>query len=115
MLDTVYPSRHKPTADDEQAEDAEFWRLVADFRPRGFTHSIQVSRYITDNKIGYKYPRIAGNLDFENASGDEWTLKGGIAPRWFRRLCEELRVRDKCTDSRVKRFTAHRDLQSSEW
>ena len=44
------------------AELNEFKLLVAECKDRGFTMSYQVSRYIVNNRLGYKYRHIAGDL-----------------------------------------------------
>ena len=57
--------------------EREFKLLVAEMRPKRFTMSCQISRYIVMPQLGKKYKFISGYIDFEN-SVSSWTFKGGI-------------------------------------
>ena len=91
-----------------QAE-REFQMLVREMRPKGFRMSWQVSRYIVEHKLGAKYKFISGLLDFEN-SYSSWTFKGGISPAYYARLCRELKLANKKTDSYVREFTPYAEV-----
>ena len=89
--------------------EREFKRLVAEMRPKRFTMSCQVSRYIVKHQLGRKYKFISGYIDFEN-SVSSWTFKGGISPVYYARLCSALNLGNKRTNSYVRSFTPYADL-----
>jgi hypothetical protein len=77
-----------------QIEQKEFDELVAELKPLGFRHSSLVSNYIKRNKLGNKYRHISGILHMER-DGESWTYFGGIRPKYFARLCDELGLSNK--------------------
>lgn len=83
--------------------------LVADCRNRGFKTSYQVSRYIVNNRLGYKYRHIAGDLHLRN-SYNQWIYKGGIAPKYYRMLCIELGLGNKHSDAEVEKFRSYAEM-----
>lgn len=83
--------------------------LVADCRNRGFKTSYQVSRYIVNNRLGYKYRHIAGALHLRN-SYNQWIYKGGIAPKYYRMLCIELGLGNKHSDAEVEKFRSYAEM-----
>ena len=89
--------------------EREFKMLVAEMRPKRFTMSCQVSRYIVKHQLGRKYKFISGYIDFEN-SVSSWTFKGGISPAYYARLCSALNLGNKRTNSYVRSFTPYADL-----
>jgi hypothetical protein len=91
------------------AEETEFRALVAEVRALGFTSSKQVSNYIMARKLGNKYGHISGRLTMER-DGDQWPFYGGIQPRIYARLCNELGLDDQGTDARPGEFIPFRDL-----
>ena len=93
-------------------EDKEINSLVEECRALKFNQSIQVSRYIVKNKLGYKYRLISGYVDFENQT-HAWTLKGGIAPRFYREVCRRLRLANLQSKARVVGFRSFKDSNFS--
>lgn len=93
----------------EQVEEDEFNQLVAETRSRNFSRSKQLSYYIVNNKLGYKYQNISGILEMEN---DErtWNFDGGFPPRIYARLCEELGLGNEGTRAKPKKYTPYKDL-----
>ena len=87
----------------------EFKLLVAECKDCGFTMSYQVSRYIVNNRLGYKYRHIAGDLHLRN-SYDQWIYKGGIAPKYYRMLCIELGLGNKHSDAEVEKFRSYAEM-----
>lgn len=83
--------------------------LVADCRNRGFKTSYQVSRYIVNNRLGYKYRHIAGDLHLRN-SYNQWIYKGGIAPKYYRMLCIELGLGNKHSDAEVEKLRSYAEM-----
>lgn len=71
--------------------EEEISTLIDFFKPKGFTHSSQVSNYIRMHRLGYQYPNISGFLKFQR-DGEEWELEGAIAPRYFAEICERLEL-----------------------
>lgn len=99
---------HKKAEDEKleaqrKAEDAEFDALVAEFRPLGFYNSSQVSNYIVQNSLGYKYKKISGYLTME--SGEEkWEFKGGFPPNIYARLCDALNLGNYNSGAKPTKF-----------
>lgn len=83
--------------------------LVADCRNRGFKTSYQVSKYIVDNRLGYRYSHIAGDLHLKK-SCDKWIYKGGIAPKYYRMLCLELGLSNKRSYAEVEKFRSYAQM-----
>lgn len=83
--------------------------LVADCRNRGFKTSYQVSKYIVDNRLGYRYRHIAGDLHLRK-SYDQWIYKGAIAPKYYRMLCIELGLGNKHSDAEVEKFRSYAEM-----
>lgn len=96
----------------EQVEEDEFNQLVAETRSRNFSHSKELSKYIVDNKLGYKYKNISGILEMENHEG-RWKFKGGFPPYIYARLCDELDLGNEGTDAKPREFTPYKDLLES--
>ena len=93
----------------QKIKDKEFESLVAEIRSRGFTMSAQVSNYIINHRLGDKYKHISGVLVMEN-NGSSWKFNGGFPPDIYAKLCQELGLGSKGTNSRVVGFTAFKDL-----
>ena len=77
-----------------QIEEKEFDELVAELKPLRLTHSSHVSNYIKRNKLGNKYRYISGILHMEK-DGENWAYSGGIQPKFYARLCDELGLSNK--------------------
>lgn len=88
--------------------------LVADCRNRGFKTSYQVSKYIVDNRLGYRYRHIAGDLHLRK-SCDQWIYKGGIAPKYYRMLCIELGLGNKHSGAEVEKFRSYAEMGLFDW
>lgn len=93
----------------EEIEKKEFELLVAEMKPLGITHSNQVSWYIVNNRLGYKYKNISGILTMEQ-NGTSWNFKGGFPPMIYARLCEELGLSNQGTRAKPVDFTPFKDL-----
>jgi hypothetical protein len=98
---------NKPVAPDP--EETEFRALVAQVKALGFTSSKQLSNYIMEYRLGSKYGHISGKLTMER-NGDQWPFYGGIQPRIYARLCEELGLENQGTEARPGEFVPFRDL-----
>lgn len=95
----------------KELEEKEFEQLVAEIEPLGFSYSASVSKYIMDNKLGYKYKNISGIVIMEK-DGDTWNFNGGFPSKIYARLCKELGVRGQRTRSRVVGFEPFNNLRS---
>jgi cold shock CspA family protein len=93
----------------EKAEEEEFRQLVAEMSAQGFTHSRQVSAYIVQHSLGYKYQHISGILQME-MGGDVWNFNGGFPPKIYARLCEELGLGNQGSGARPLAFTSYKDI-----
>ena len=90
-----------------QVEEKEF----AELAPLGFTQSRDVSRYIQRHRLGRVYPHLSGKLRMYSASqGVSWDFEGGISPKWYARLCQDLGLGHRGSDARVEKFTSYAQL-----
>ncbi|MBW4641918.1 MAG: hypothetical protein KME23_02680 [Goleter apudmare HA4340-LM2] len=92
----------KPEAD-------ELEQLLAEMRPKKFTHSKQLSAYIVKHQLGYNYQHISGILKMRQA-GREWDFHGGFPPRIYKIICEELDLDNQGTDAEPGEFTPYKDI-----
>ncbi len=98
--------------DDEKEDDdveKEICELVAFFRDMHFTRSSQISKYITENKLGYKYPNISGILEMTNGY-ETWDFEGGIHPKHYAEICRRLNLEDNNAQSWVEDFKSYKEL-----
>ena len=91
-----------------KAEEAEFDALVAEFKPLGFSHSSQVSNYIVQNSLGYKYKNISGYVTMES-SERQWEFKGGFPPNIYARLCNALELDNYHSGAKATQFESFED------
>lgn len=89
--------------------EKEFEQLVAEIKPLGFTKSNEVSEYIVNNRLGYKYQNISGIVKMEQ-EGTSWDFKGGFPRDIYARLCEELGLSNRGTKARAVGFKPFKDL-----
>ena len=90
-------------------EEKQFKQLIEEIKSEGFTESSEVSNYIVNNKLGYKYKSISGYLEMQNDEST-WTFDGGFSPEIYAKLCEELGFGNKGTNSKVIGFTPYKDI-----
>ena len=82
--------------------------LVAFFKPMHFRKSSQLSNYIADNQLGYKYPDLSGYLELTN--GDEtWEFEGAIHPKYYAEVCYRLGLDNENSDSIPQSFESFRN------
>lgn len=93
----------------EEVEKNEFEQLVAEMKTLRFTHSNQVSRYITDNHLGSKYKNISGIIKMEQ-EGTTWQYEGGFPTKIYAMLCAELGLSNQGSRARAVSFTPFKDL-----
>ena len=113
VIQTNRSTRHRPFVlpnDQEHLEEQEYSRLITKMRPLGYSSSSEVSRYIRRNRLGDKYPNISGMLEIE-ASEESWVFDGGISPRYYARLCNDLGLGNEGSGARARRFTSYRSLR----
>lgn len=84
-------------------EAEEYRLLIEEMKLKNFKYSADISKYIVDNKLGYKYQNISGYLTMEN-SYTEWVFEGGFPTKIFAWICIDLGVQDKNTEAKVKSF-----------
>lgn len=90
--------------------EEEFWALVEEMKPYGFTSSKEVSAHIRKYKLGHKYPNLSGELKFEQ-HGQKFSMHGGISPEYYHRLCLELNVHNQSSTARVVDFTSYASMR----
>ena len=82
--------------------------LVAFFKPMRFKKSSQLSNYIAENQLGYKYPDLSGYLELTNGD-DTWEFEGAIHPKYYAEICYRLELDNENSDSIPKRFESYRE------
>ena len=95
----------------EKSKADELYRLLAEMRPFGFTHSKQLSNYIVRHKLGYRYPNISGIVIMEDG-GTEWEFPGGFPPKIYGIICRELKLDNQRTSARAKDFESFFEIYS---
>lgn len=90
------------------SEQEEFERLVEDMKILNFRTSGELSKYISRNKLGWRYPHLTGRLEMTNGL-DVWEFDGGISDKWYAKLCERLHLANARSLSWVKKFTSYAD------
>ena len=90
-------------------EEREFFQLVAEISPLGFTTTKEVSAYIVNNNLGLKYKHISGVVTMEG-DGREWDYRGGFPGRIYARLCDKLGLRNQRSQAKLKSFIPFKDI-----
>lgn len=102
-------AKYKEQAAQKKLEENEFNELVMEISSYGFTETKQVSSYIVNNQLGYKYPNISGVLEME-LDGRTWDFDGGFPPMIYARLCKEIGLSSQRTQAKPGRFTSYKIL-----
>ncbi|OED50708.1 hypothetical protein ACH42_00765 [Endozoicomonas sp. (ex Bugula neritina AB1)] len=89
----------------------ELARLLNHVAEKRFTHTCQLSKYITSSNLGNNYPRISGVLGFSDNT-HSWKLEGAIDYGIHRLVKEELGLKDNGTDVRPGLFISYDQLRS---
>ncbi|MBL0711138.1 MAG: hypothetical protein JJV99_09025 [Colwellia sp.] len=66
----------------------ELSRLLIDMAEKNFRFSSELSKYITSNKLGHKYPNIAGIVTMTDEE-KEWGFDGGFPKGIYRIICQD--------------------------
>lgn len=82
--------------------------LVAFFKPMRFRKSSQLSNYIAENQLGYKYPDLSGYLELTNGD-DTWEFEGAIHPKYYAEICYRLELDNEYSDSIPQSFESFRN------
>ena len=90
-------------------KENEFRLLVEEMRPLGFTRSKDVSWYIVNNQLGYKYKHISGVVKME-MDGNTWDFNGGFPQKIYAQLCEELGLHSQHTRAHVVGFDSYKNI-----
>lgn len=85
--------------------------LLTDMCKKEFKLSSELSKYIKSNRLGNKYPNIAGVVTMSNGS-DEWDFQGGFPKDIYRIICLEMGLRDKGTYAKAIKFTSYKDSKN---
>lgn len=92
-----------------ETESQELEKLLEEVRPLGFTHSKQLSKYIVNHGLGYRYPNISGIVRMEE-SGTEWDFHGGFPPDIYKIICKELNLNNQGTSARVVGWDTYKNI-----
>lgn len=93
----------------EKTEADELHQLLTEMRSLNFTHSKQLSAYIIEHQLGYKYQNISGIVRMREA-GTEWDFHGGFPPWIYKIICQELGLGNQGTSARPVGFTPFKDV-----
>jgi cold shock CspA family protein len=92
-----------------KAEADELAQLLAEMRPLNFTYSKELSAYIVENQLGYRYPNISGIVRMKETD-IEWNFHGGFPPAIYKIICDELNLSNQGTTARPVKFTPFKDI-----
>jgi hypothetical protein len=93
------------------AEAQELINLLSEMRFLNFSNSGDLSDYIIENKLGYKYPNISGILTMTRGE-DKWHFKGGFPKHIFKIICKELNLKHRESDAKPGNFTSFNDIDN---
>lgn len=68
--------------------------LVTFFEPKKFRKSSDLSKYIVEHQLGYKYPDLSGYLELTNGD-DTWEFEGAIHPKYYAEVCYRLELENE--------------------
>ncbi|UNM96472.1 hypothetical protein MMG00_00960 [Ignatzschineria rhizosphaerae] len=88
--------------------EKEFEYLVKEVSKQGFTRSKQVSDYIINNRLGYKYPHISGYVIMSRGE-EQWSFKGGFPSNIYGRLCRKLGLSNENSNARAVGFFSFKE------
>ncbi|GCL39705.1 hypothetical protein SR1949_48330 [Sphaerospermopsis reniformis] len=91
----------------EEADELE--RLLTEMRPLNFKHSKELSAYIVQHQLGYRYPNISGIVRMAE-EGREWDFHGGFPTDIYRIICKELNLDNQGTTAIPIKFTPFKTL-----
>lgn len=102
---------------DEESEEFDEEYLAAENEAKAFLYDLiksgvdissnkDLNRYILNHGQLKRYPHLLGYLEMSNSS-DNWTYKGGISPRWYKFICEELNLSKNKSNAKAKKFTPY--------
>lgn len=81
---------------------AEEYKELLDLCKSSNVHSpYDLSRYLSDNNMGEKFPHLAGDVEFSSG----YVLKNGISPRVYASLCRALNYDGTKKDTFVVKYT----------
>lgn len=66
--------------------NVEYQKLLAICRKRNISNPRELSWFITQNRIGYMFPTLTGDVEFSSGG----TLENGISPAVYGCLCYDL-------------------------
>ena len=89
----------------------EYQQLIEEVRGLGFENSGQLSNYIMNNKLGYKYKHISGIGTFSKDL-DSWSFMGTISREYYARVCNELNLGSQNSGATLKDFKSFKDLHN---
>lgn len=82
--------------------------LVVFFNDKGFTRSSEVSNYIREQELGYRFKHISGYLELSDGC-QTWEFEGGIAPQYYAEICYRLGLNDNGSDAKTVGFECFED------
>lgn len=82
----------------EKKIEAQLEELVLFFMPMHFSRSSQLSNYVAEHRLGWKYPDLSGYLELTNGD-DTWELEGAIHPDYYAEVCYRLGLDNENSNS----------------
>ncbi|MEG4226717.1 cold shock domain-containing protein [Microcoleus sp. N9_B2] len=100
-------------ADEKRRRDAriELLLLLKELRPLKFKYSNQLSAYIVNNQLGYRYPNISGIVTMAE-EGRQWDFKGGFSKEVYKIICRELGLANQGTGATAIDFESFQQLSN---
>lgn len=104
----IKDEEHKEFDEEYLAAENEAKSFLYDLIKSGINISSNkdLNRYILNHGQLKRYPHLLGYLEMSNLS-DNWTYKGGISPRWYKFICEELNLSKNRSKAKAKKFTPY--------
>ena len=102
-------SSYKNSLSKEEADELSL--LIADMKQLNFSHSKELSNYITKNNLGHKYPNISGVVKMKKGD-DTWDFDGGFPTIVYRIICVELDLHDNGSMARPIGFKPYKNITS---
>jgi hypothetical protein len=93
----------------EDRAEQQFQQLLAEAKPLGYKYSAQLSQWIVRTRAGLKYGLLSGVGKFTDGQ-DSWKFRGTISPYWYHRVCEELGLSSKKTQSELIEYESFKSL-----
>lgn len=92
----------------------EFRKLLEYFSKKNLHSSAELSNLIAhDNNLKNKFPNLTGLIQMQDRT-NTWTYNGGIHPKIYKFICEELKLENNRSQAIPTGFRSYNDLDSKQ-